>query len=283
VSEIWTIQRVLTWTSDYFKRKDIDSPRLTAELLLAEVLGCDRVRLYVDFERPLEAGELARYRKLVERRISGEPTHYLLGRRDFFGRTFRVDPRVLVPRPETELVIEAALEKLPEGATVPVLDLCTGSGIIAVTLAAERPDLEVVAVDLSEGALEVARENVRSLVPERVELLQGDLFGPLQDRVFQLIASNPPYVKTETIRELSAEVRHEPQMALDGGPDGLSVVRRIAQEAPGHLLSGGWLILEIGEDQGPAVKAILSEAGFADVAVRPDLARLDRIALARRP
>lgn len=284
MAEIWTIQRVLAWTSEYFGKKGLDSPRLTAELLLAHVLGCDRVRLYVDFDRPLNKDELAKFRALIERRAGGEPTFYLLGRREFFGRPFLVDARVLVPRPETELVVEAALEKLPEGAAGAVLDLCTGSGCIGLTLAAERPAIRLCALDSSPGALEVARENARALgLAERADLLQGDLFAPVATRTFAMVIANPPYVPSGAIAGLKPEVRREPRLALDGGPDGLDVVRRIVADVPRFLEPGGWLVLEIGEGQGRPVVELCRAAGLVDGAFRTDLAGLDRIALARRP
>ncbi len=284
MAETWTIQRVLAWTGDYFKKKDLDAPRLTAELLLAHALGCDRVRLYMDLERPLNKDELARYRALVERRAGGEPTFYILGAREFFGRRFKIDPRVLTPRPETELVTELALERLPEDATGAVLDLCTGSGCIGLTLAAERPGLRVVAVDASAGALDVARENAAALgVAERVELLQGDLYAPVAGRTFRLIVSNPPYVESGAIARLRPEVRREPRMALDGGEDGLDLLRRIVAGAPAFLEPASWIVLEIGEGQGGALMGLFAGAGLVEPAVRKDLAGLERIALARRP
>lgn len=279
----WTIGRVLGWTSEHFKRREIDSPRLTAELLLGTVLGLDRVALYTDFERPLVKGELAAYHALIERRAAGEPTHYLLGRREFFGRSFRVDPRVLVPRPETELVVEAALQRLAEGTAARVLDLCTGSGCIGLSLAAERALLHVVATDSSAAALEVARANAQALgVGERVDLLQGDLFEPVGQQRFALIASNPPYVESGVIAKLSAEVQREPRAALDGGTDGLCLLRRIVAAAGEHLEAGGSLILEIGDRQGPALLELLSAAGLVDAAIRNDWAGFHRVALARR-
>jgi release factor glutamine methyltransferase len=173
VSEAWTPLRLIAWTQEFFARSAVDAPRLTAEVLLAHALGCDRVRLYLDFDKPLAAAELSRFRELVKRRAGGEPTAYLVGAREFYGRRFAVDPRVLVPRPETELVVEAALAALPDGGSA--LDLCTGSGCVGVTLALERPSARVVAVDVSAGALAVARANAEAL-GARVELLEGDLY-----------------------------------------------------------------------------------------------------------
>ncbi|MGC4115906.1 MAG: peptide chain release factor N(5)-glutamine methyltransferase [Myxococcales bacterium] len=284
MTETWTIQRVLAWTGDYFKKKGLDAPRLTAELLLAKALGCDRVRLYMDLDRPLNKDELAGYRGLVERRAGGEPTFYLLGSKEFYARPFKVDARVLTPRPETELVTEVALEKLPKDATGAVLDLCTGSGCIGLTIAAERPGMRVVAVDASPDALAVARENAAALgVAARVELLQGDLWAPVAGRTFQLIVSNPPYVETAVIPTLRPEVRREPKMALDGGQDGLDLLRKIVSGAPAHLEASSWLVLEIGEGQGGALMGLFTGASLTDPAIRKDLGGLDRIALARRP
>lgn len=284
MAETWTIQRVLAWTGDYFKKKGLDAPRLTAELLLAHALGCDRVRLYMDLDRPLDKGELASYRGFVERRAAGEPTFYLLGAKEFYGRRFKVDRRVLTPRPETELVTEAALSKLPKDAGCAVLDLCTGSGCIGLTLAAERPGIRVVAVDASADALEVARENAAALgVADRVELLQGDLYTPVAGRSFGLLVSNPPYVESAAIAGLGPEVRCEPRMALDGGKDGLDLLRRIVGNAASFLEPGAWVVLETGDDQGAALMGLFAGAGLAEPSVRKDLGGLDRIALARRP
>ena len=206
------------------RSKGVDAPRLTAELLLASALSCDRVRLYLDFDRPLGEPELARYRELVRRRAAGEPTAYLVGRREFFGRPFAVDARVLVPRPETELLVEAALAALPEGGRA--LDLCTGSGCVAVSLALGRKGARVVATDVSEDALAVARENAAALGAV-VELATGDLWAAVHGRErFDVIASNPPYIPTKELAGLSREVRREPCIALDGGDDGLAILRR---------------------------------------------------------
>lgn len=283
MAEPWTIRRVLTWTSDYFQRKGIDSPRLTADLLLAHVLGLKRVQLYTDMDRPLHKDELAAYRGLVERRVAGMPTHYLLGEREFYGLPMKVDPRVLIPRPETEQLVEMALERLPEDASGPVLDLCTGSGCIAVALAAKRPNLKVIATDLSADALAVARENAeRNGVAERVEFREGDLFAPVAGQRFQLIVSNPPYVATAKIDGLMAEVRQEPRRALDGGADGLDLLRIIARQAPEHLVPGGDLLVEIGEEQGEQVKALFEQAGLVECRVHEDFAGLVRFVTARR-
>ncbi|MGA9525540.1 MAG: peptide chain release factor N(5)-glutamine methyltransferase [Myxococcaceae bacterium] len=284
-TDIWTVRRVLTWTTQHFEKKEIDAPRLTAEILLSHVLKVDRVRLYVDLDRPLSKEELATYRGLIERRSSGEPTHYLTGHREFYGRTFKVDPRVLIPRPETELLVEAVLREVPKEAPARLLDLCVGSGAVAVTLAAERPQASVWATDLSPDAVAVSRENAEALgVGARVTIREGDLFSPLPPGVrFDALASNPPYIRSSDIGTLQAEVQREPHLALDGGADGLDLIRRIAREGQSWVKGGGRLAMEIGEEQGDAVKRLLEETGWVDVSVEKDLARLDRLVLARAP
>ena len=281
--ERWTVRKVMGWTTTHFEKQNVDAPRLTAEMLLSHLLSIDRVKLYVDIDRPLEKTELAAYRALIQRRIAGEPTQYLVGYKQFYNRRITVDPRVLIPRPETELLVEAVLRGMAQELTAQVLDLCTGSGCIAVTLAAERKGLSVTAVDLSPGAVEVARANAEKLgVGERVKVLQGDLFAPLPpgDR-FAVITANAPYVKTGEMKGLQREVQKEPVLALDGGPEGLDVITRIAAEAKAWLADGGLLALEIGDAQGPQVKDILTRAGYRDVIIERDLARLDRLAFAR--
>jgi release factor glutamine methyltransferase len=283
--DTWTIRSVIAWTTGHFQKKGLDSPRLTSEVLLSHVLSCDRVRLYVDLDRPLSKDELGRYRLLIERRMGGEPTQYLTGRREFYGRPFAVDPRVLIPRPETELLVEAVLRDVPGDAPAHLVDLCTGSGCIAITLAAERPLAQVWATDLSADACALARQNAQALgVGERVTVCEGDLFAPLPaDARFDAIVSNPPYIRTGLLPTLSAEVRREPRLALDGGEDGLVVLRRLAAESLRLLKPGGRLALEIGEDQGAQVAGLLEAAGWVDVRVEKDLARHDRLVLGRTP
>ena len=281
----WTVRRVLGWTAQHFEKLGLDSPRLTAELLLAHVLHTSRVRLYTDLERPLEAAELAAYRGLIARRASGEPTHYLTGTREFYGRPFVVDARVLVPRPETELLVEAVLQALPRDRDVRLLDLCTGSGCVGITLALERPRARVLAIEVSPAALEVARANATALgAAERFEARLGDLFSPVEsEAAFDAVVANPPYVPRGEIPTLAAEVRREPVEALDGGPDGLDVVRRIIAGAPRWVMPGGLLALEIGDGQGPAVHSLLEAAGYGSVRIERDLARHDRLALGTHP
>ncbi|MFT3912913.1 MAG: peptide chain release factor N(5)-glutamine methyltransferase [Anaeromyxobacteraceae bacterium] len=281
MAEIWTPLKLLAWTQDYFAKKSVDSPRLTAELLLAHALGCDRVRLYLDFEKPIQEPELATFRALVKRRADGEPTAYLLGKREFFGHGFAVSPAVLVPRPETEALVEAALAALPREGPGSVLDLCTGSGAIAVSVALGRPGTRVVATDLSEEALAVARANAEKLGAV-VEFAHGDLWAAVHagDR-FDVILSNPPYIPSAELAGLSREVRREPCIALDGGPDGLDVLRRVVAGAPSRLAPGGVLAVELHEGHAERVVALCREAGFEQAEGRKDLAGLPRYVVAR--
>ncbi|MEW5737445.1 MAG: peptide chain release factor N(5)-glutamine methyltransferase [Myxococcota bacterium] len=279
-AEAWTIRKVLDWTRGHFEKHEVDSPRLTAELLLANLLQVERVKLYMDLERPLSKDELAAYRALIQRRLAGEPTQYLVGAKEFYGRRFSVDPRVLIPRSETELLVEAVLRALPKDAPTRVLDLCTGSGCIAVSIAAERPQASVWATDLMAGALEVARGNAaRHQVDARVSFFEGDLFAAIpKGAKFDVIVSNPPYVKRGDLPGLQREVQQEPVTALDGGVDGLEVVRGIIDGALPRLKPGGLLALEIGDEQGAATRELLVRAGYHDVRIEKDLARNDRLA-----
>ncbi|HME89807.1 MAG TPA: peptide chain release factor N(5)-glutamine methyltransferase [Myxococcaceae bacterium] len=279
MSEGWTVRSVLGWTTEYFNRRSIDAPRLTAEVLLAQVMRGDRVQLYIDLDRPLSRAELRECRGLIERRAAGEPTQYLTGKREFYGRPFAVDPRVFIPRPETESVVERVLQEIPKESERRILDLCTGSGCIAVTIAAERPKSPVVATELSAEACEVARANAAALgVADRVRILQGDLFAPLEPGApFDVLVSNPPYIASGEIPALSAEVRREPALALDGGTDGLEVTRRLAAQACQWLRPGGFFAVEIGDQAGAPVLRLFQAAGFVRTEVGQDFAQLDRM------
>lgn len=282
--ETWTIRRVLDWTRGHFEKQAIDAPRLTAELLLAHVLATTRVKLFMDLDRPLTKDELTTYRGLIQRRLAHEPTQYLVGHKEFYGRRFAVDARVLIPRSETELLVEAMLQVLPKDAPGRVLDVCTGSGCIAISIAAERPAASVWAADVSADALTVARANADALgVSSRVTFFEGALLEPVPaDARFDVIVSNPPYIPTAELGGLDAEVRREPHLALDGGADGLAVIRPLVAAAAPRLNPGGWLALEIAEDQGARVKAVLEGAGLSDVRIEKDLARHERLVLGRR-
>ncbi len=270
----WTTIEVLKWTQQRFADRGIESARLEAEVLLAHALGSTRVALYTGYDRPLEEPELAKYRDLVRRRLTGEPVAYLTGEQEFWSLPLTVDARVLIPRRDTETLVETARRLAP--AARRIADIATGSGAVALALARELPDARVVATDLSADALAVARANVtRHGLDARVELLQGDLCAPLQD-LFDLIVSNPPYIPSADIAGLSPEVRREPRAALDGGRDGLDVLRRLVGQARRHL-EGGFLAVEHGFDQGSAVRGLFTAAGYEDVTTTRDLAGQERV------
>lgn len=281
MSDPWTIGRVSSWTARDLATRGIESARLDAELLVAHALGLRRLDLYLRIDQPLTEPELASIRALVERRRRREPVAYILGHRDFYNRRFAVDARALVPRPETEHVVEAALERLKARGEGPlrVLDLGTGTGAIAITLALELPAVTVDAVDLSEAALSLARENVAAHgVADRVALHHGSLYKPVGDARYDLVVSNPPYIPTAECDALMPDVaRFEPRLALDGGDDGTLVLRALVAGAPAHLLPGGSLVVELHHDQGPVATALASAAGFPTVAFARDYARLDRV------
>lgn len=284
-----TILSLLKKSSDHLKSRGSTTPRLDAELLLAEVLGVSRVDLYVNFEQPMTEAEVDRYRELVRRRAGGEPVAYILGRAYFRNLTLKVGREVLIPRPETEHLVDVALRMLKsrEWRRPPaVLDLGTGSGAIAISLAAEFPDAEVTATETSVDALNLAGENARTAgVAARVVFIQSNMFEALDPvETYDLIVSNPPYVADGEWDMLPRDVREfEPLCALSGGPDGLDFYRRIAAEAPQFLKPGGSLILEIGHTQGPAVTSLLKATDrFAEVGVEPDYAARDRVVVASR-
>jgi release factor glutamine methyltransferase len=268
VKQSWTVLELLNWTTDHFNRAGIENPRLNAEVLLGHVLGLERIMLYARFDQQVSEAHKDRFRELVRRRASREPLQYLTGRCEFYGRQFDLTPAVMVPRQETELLVDKCLEKIGQGEFW-AADVCTGSGVIAVTLAAEQPLLRVVATDSSAEAIEVAARNAaKHGVADRVLLAAGDLTEPVRARLpaglkgVDLLASNPPYVPTAVIEQLDPEVRdHEPRAALDGGPDGLGVVRRLVPEAARILAPGGWLVMELGEGEVDAVRNLVRDAG----------------------
>jgi release factor glutamine methyltransferase len=272
---------VVAWATDDLRSRGSSSPRLDVELLLGLVLKLDRVQLIVDADRPLSKDELAAYRALHRRRRAGEPVAYLRGVREFYGRNFRVDARVLVPRPETEILVETALRRTRAlSLSARVLDLCTGSGCVAITLARERPTTRVVAVDLSEGALVVARENATRLgVTHQIALLRSDLYAALDPGArFDLITANPPYISELEIPSLPPDVRDfEPRLALAGGEDGLAVVRRVVLGARSFLAPGGVLALEVGAGQAPEVQALFEQGGFTAIERQRDYAGHERV------
>lgn len=252
-----------------------------ARVLMQHVLGLSHAELIAHADRALATEEYERFRDLAERRRRGEPVAYLVGWREFYGRRFAVTPAVLVPRPETELLVDQALARVDADSPKRVLDLGAGSGNIATTLALERPDWTVTAVDSSPAALAVARENARTLGAGRVEWLQGDWYDAVAGRTFDLIVSNPPYV-AQSDPHLH-DLRFEPAAALCAGPDGLAAIRRIVAGAPAHLEHGGWLLFEHGFDQAQACASLLAQAGFTDLVQVRDLADLPRVSGGRLP
>jgi release factor glutamine methyltransferase len=276
----WTIESVLRWAADDFRARGIETSRLDAELLLAHALSTTRIQLVVDAKRPLDADELTRFRERVKRRRLREPVAYILGSREFYGRAFRVDARVLVPRPDTETLVEVALDRTRHIAlAMRALDLCTGSGCVAISLARERPTSQVVGADISLDALAVARENALRLGAYNVAFCDGDLFEAIDpSHRFDLVTANPPYVVSNEIDSLQPEICcHEPRVALDGGEDGLDIVRRIVRSASAHLARAGVLAVEVGAGSAPAVAELFAQAGFEQVAVVRDYGRIERV------
>jgi release factor glutamine methyltransferase len=286
--ETWTILKLLRWSQTFLQQKGIESPRLDAEVMIAHLLNLRRIDLYARFDQPLTKPELDKYRAMVRDRVARKPVAYIIGHREFWALDLVVNEHVLIPRPDTELLVERAREVLRQrqqaqpGEPVRVLDLGTGSGAIALALAKELPEARVWASDLSPQALEVARENARRLgFAERVSFLEGDLFEPVKAAglgPFDVVVSNPPYIPEGDIAGLMPEVgRHEPLLALTPGPSGLEVLRRLAAEAGAWLRDGGSVVCEIAYNQGPSAAEVFSGAGWAEVKIVKDpLTRQDR-------
>jgi release factor glutamine methyltransferase len=290
--EPWTIGRLLNWTTDFLRQKGAESPRLDAEVLLAHVRGGKRIELYTAFEEIASEPLRERFRELVKQRAAGMPVAYLVGQREFFSLPFEVTPAVLIPRPETELVVIRALDlakqlPLTERADgIQIADVGAGSGVLAVTLAKRLPTSAVTAIDLSPAALEVARRNAeRHGVADRIDWVEGDLFASVPpERTFDLVVSNPPYVATSELAELAVDVRrYEPSLALDGGPEGTTVIERLIPQAAQRLRPGGWLLMEISPSIAGRVETLLdAAAGLERRPTGKDLAGLARVVAAQR-
>jgi len=286
-----TIQSLLTQDKAALEAAlelDSGSARIEAQCLLQAVLQVNRAYLLTHPEQILGAEQQAHYAALLERRLRGEPLAYILGEREFFGLNFKVTPATLIPRPDTELLVELALQRIPkplpaspcQGRSVDkyrVLDLGTGSGAIALSIAHVRPNIEVTAVDASQEALEVARENARRLDIGNVRLLRSDWFAALADERFDLIVSNPPYIADGDAHLVQGDLRFEPCAALASGADGLDDIRRIVAGAKEHLHPGGWLLFEHGYDQAGRVRELLGAAGYTEVFSARDLAGIERV------
>jgi release factor glutamine methyltransferase len=288
MTEPWTIKKVVQWAADDFRTRNFESPRAEAEILLCHALEFERIRIILDGEKPLRPAELQRYRELIVRRRAREPVAYLLGKREFFGREFRVDKRVLVPRPDTETLVDVALRRTePWSMYARVLDMCTGSGCVVITLARERKTWRFDACDLSTDALEVAKWNALRLGALRnISWIQGDLFASLspQTHRYELIVANPPYIPEQEWSQLDSDVRDfEPKLALSGGDDGLVIVRKIIEQAPRYLIPGGILALEHMAGQGAAVAELMKATGFEAIEHTRDYGKHDRVVSGQWP
>jgi release factor glutamine methyltransferase len=279
VEQIWTIATLLSWTADYFAKKSISSARLDAELLLADLLGHDRIYLYVNFDRPLLADELAGYKERVKRRAANEPLAYILGRREFYKLDFTVTPAVLIPRPETEILVASAIEQAKVADSKRALDLGTGSGAIAVSLLVNLPELIMKASDLSTAALEIARANAeKHSVAVRTEFVVSDWFTNIASERFDIIVSNPPYIELSSLGKLQPELGYEPQSALYADADGLCCYRTILARAYEYLAVNGKLFLEVGFNQAEAVAKIAKSANkYGSVEFVKDYSGIDRV------
>ncbi len=285
----WTVERLLTWTREYFERRGVESPRLCAEILLANALGCERLRLFTQYEQTPAPEKLEQFRSAVKSAASGQPIAYIVGRKDFYSLTFDVSPAVLIPRPETELLVERTIALVRGGAVAAdarLLDLGTGSGCIAIALAKNLPQLRVCASDVSADALEIARKNAaRHALAERIEFRLGDLLQPWNSPsesaasstvadgrpAFEIIVSNPPYLATDRPQEVAANVRDfEPHLALFGGSDGLGVIRRLATDARSLLTPTGHMLFEIAAGQAEAARSVLRSAGWESIQTYKD-------------
>ena len=285
MADVWTMARLLTWTTDFFREHGIENPRLDAEVLLGAVLGKDRMYLYVHFDEPLEPAELARFRSYVKERAAHVPLAYVLGRREFMGLDFRVTRDTLIPRPDTEILVQCAVDFLRARAAegrddLALADIGTGTGAIALSVLHYTEGTRADAVDISPAAAEVARENAERLnLTERIEIHEGDLTVPLAGCSYDVILSNPPYIPTADIATLMPEVRsYEPHLALDGGTDGLNIYRRLMADAPALLKEGGAIAVEVGIDEAAAVAALaMAHPRIVRTEILKDLAGIERV------
>jgi release factor glutamine methyltransferase len=291
-AKAWNVRDILKVTSDYLKQKDIEAPRLSAEILLAHLLALTRVQLYLRFDQPLNEEELTRYRALIKRRLNREPIQYITGTQEFWSLDFEVGPWVLIPRPESELLVETALalyqeKRIPDTDHPRFLDLCTGCGALAVSLAREVPEAVVLASDISDHALTMARRNAaKHGVANRIEFMSGDLFLPALERnlTFDLIVSNPPYIRSDAFESLSPEVRmYEPRLALDGGEQGMVYIQRILTQAPDSLRAGAWVLVEMDPEQTAKALKLIEETGlYGEWEQVKDYSRRYRMVMARK-
>jgi len=281
----WTNKSLLLWTTEYFSKHGISSPRLNSEILLAMVLGVDRVRLYMDWDSPLNTRELALFKTLIKRRIAHEPLQYITGSQDFWTLHLHVNPSVLIPRQDSETLIETALEFCEKDADIDILDLCTGSGNLALALAYELKNATVTASDISEQVIQTAQKNAaENDLQDRVTFKHGNLFDALSGSdKFDIIVSNPPYIPTHDIETLDNEVKlFEPLSALDGGSDGLTFYRKIIANSGKHLKQDAILFFEVGCTQAEQVEEIFRDSAFYDIETRKDYAGNDRVVFGKK-
>lgn len=288
MTETWTIGRVVRWAAEDFRSRGIENPRLEAELLLGHAIDLPRMRIILESERVLETTQLARFREIVKRRRSGEPVAYIRGYKEFYGRTFRVDRRALIPRPDTEILVETAMRRGSAcSMSAKILDLCTGSGCVAITLAREWPTVRIDAVDLSPDAIALSRENSERIgTVFQIRWVAGDLFAQLDPAcdLYDIITANPPYIPQGEISVLQADIRDfEPQLALDGGEDGMAITRRIVGESPRFLEPGGVLAVEVGAGQAEAVAGLFRQAGFVQIERTRDYGGHERVVSGESP
>ena len=287
--KLWTVLSLLQWATSYFKSYAIEESRASAEILLAHTLEIQRIDLYLQYDRPLSNAELQTFKQLIRRRLAHEPVAYITGNKEFWSNTLRVTPDVLIPRPETECIVETAstiLSDVELGTHQRVLELGTGSGAIVIALAAQMAQTWFWATDFSENAIRVAQGNaIANQLDERIWFLVGNWFAPiLPGQTFGMIISNPPYIPKDIIETLQPEVcRYEPKHALNGGTDGLKWIKHIIQQAPGHLTPKGYLLLEIGHNQKQDVlNFVQTQSSFTDIAFKKDYSRFDRVVVLRK-
>lgn len=288
MTENWTTLKLIKWTTDYFVEKRVDTPRLDAELLLAHVFQMDRTHLYMNFDKPVLKTELSAFKKLLKRRAKGEPVQYIIGYQEFWSVKMMVDPSVLIPRPDTELLVEEGIKELNRSFSqtdmIEILDIGTGSGALAIAFATELKKAHVTAVDKSHKAVIMAEKNIeKQALSSAITLTEGDLFDKLGGKTFHLILSNPPYIPTGELSELQPEIRdYEPLSALDGGIDGLDYFKIIIPDSDDYLKSGGWLMVEHGEGQSEQVQDIFKKSGFYEsIEAVKDLSGIYRVVKGR--
>lgn len=280
--DVWTISSLLNWTVNYFKSKNIQSARLDAEVLLSHVLRQERIYLYVHFDEPMEQNELNKFREYVKKRAQHVPIAYIIGEREFMGLPFKVTKDTLIPRPDTEILVENVLNNVDKDKEIEIVDIGTGSGAIILSLLVNLPKAQGKTVDISSKAIEVAKENAVNLqVNDRCEFFVGDLFAPLNGSKFDVIVSNPPYIPKKDIATLEDDVKeYEPVSALTDGGDGLSYYRRLLSEGKAYIKENGFIALEIGIYQSNDVKQIAMDNGWKNIKIIKDYAGIDRVVLA---